>query len=432
MQEAWQEVMRLARKKVRAVEYRNWLRPLKPVRWNNGTVTVQVKNGEFQTWFVEHYEGMLRETLEEVLKKPTVIEYSIVDPELFDHARPEVTADMKQFPAEFTFDTFIVGSCNHMAYAAGRAVAERPGKAYNPLFIYGGTGLGKTHLLYAIGHAAQVSNPRLRVLYITSETYMNDMFTYLRLKNMEQFRAKYRDACDILLVDDVQFLRGPETQTQFFHTFNALHAANKQIVFTSDRFPEDLPNIEDRLKSRFEWGLIADINAPLLETRVAILKNKAEAMGMALPDDVALLIADQIRDNIRELESSLKTLQLASSTNGTEITVKLAQDTLKAFFRRRVRNVSCEQVQKAVAHKFGLSVAELRSKSRKKTIARPRHIGMYLCRRLTRSSYPEIGEKFGGRDHSSVMSGTRNIERLVKLDSTLRIIVEELEQKFKR
>ena len=432
MQEAWQEVMVQARKKVRAVEFRTWLKPLRPVRFENGSIIVQVKDGEFQSWFVEHYEEMLQETLEEVLKRPIAVEYHITEPELFDHGRKENEPFRSQFPPEFTFDNFVVGPSNHMAYAAGRAVAERPGRAYNPLFIYGGTGLGKTHLLYAIGQAARVRNPKVRVLYITSETYMNDMYTYLRLKNMDQFRAKYRDACDILLVDDVQFLRGPETQTQFFHTFNALHAANKQIVFTSDRFPQDLPNIEDRLKSRFEWGLIADINAPQLETRVAILKHKAEQMSLELTDELAMFIAEKVQENIRELESCLKTLQLASITVGQEISEKMAQETLKAYFNKRIKNVSIEQVQKVVATKFGLSVNDLRSKSRKKTVTRPRHIAMFLSRKLTGSSYPEIGEKFGGRDHSSVMSGTRNIEKLAKFDSTLRILVEELQQGFRQ
>jgi chromosomal replication initiator protein len=431
-QEVWQEVLRIVRLKVRAAEFRNWFKPLVPLDLKGSRLSLRVRDGEFQSWFMEHHEPILLETLEKVLDRPVTIDYKLLDPELFDHVREEAPARSSHFPEDFSFDQFVVGPSNHMAYAACRAVAEKPGRSYNPLFIYGGTGLGKTHLLYAVGNAARRRNPKLRVLYISSETYKNDFVAYLRLGNMDQFRTKYRDACDILLVDDIHFLKGEETQTQFFHTFNALHAAGKQIVFTSDRPPQELPNIEERLRSRFEWGLIADINPPELETRVAILKQKAEKMGMDFPDDVAGLVADRVRDNIRELESCLKTLHLATTTERSQVTPQMAQEYLKVYFRNRVRHTTIEQVQKAVALKSGVSVADLTSQCRKKTFARPRHVAMYLSRKLTSASFPEIGEKFGGRDHSSVMSGIRNIERLLPLDTTLRQLVEDLEQRFNR
>ncbi len=435
MQERWQEVLGYAQGEVRAFEFRNWFKPLKPVHWHNGTVTVQVKDAAFQEWFVERYEPVLLRSLEEVMEKPMTVEYKVVDRPLFEAqvvpAAPAPAASA--LGVDYIFDNFIVGPSNHMAFAAGKAVAERSGRAYNPLFIFGGTGLGKTHLLHAIGHYAHQRDPRLRVLYITAETYFHDMTTSIRTQNMEQFRVKYRDACDVLLVDDVQFLAGkPRTQEEFFHTFNALHAAGKQIAFSSDRFPQELPGLEDRLRSRFEWGLIAEIAAPELETRVAILRAKAERMVMALDDDVALLIAKQVRDNIRELESCLKTLHLVTATTGEQVTPALAQERLKSYFRSRIRRVNVDQIIRQVGHRYGVSEEEIKSRSRKKTIAAPRHVAMYLARRLTVHSFPELGERFGGRDHSSVMSATRKIDKQRRIDATLQQTIDEFEHKLRR
>jgi len=432
MQQSWQQVMSHLQGKTRRVDFRNWFQPLVPTRLSQGTLTLQVKDREFQTWFVEHHEPLLVEALEQVLGKPTSVDYKILNPELFDHSRPS-KPPVNPFSTQYTFDNFVVGPSNHMAYAAGRAAGEKPGGAYNPLFIYGGTGLGKTHLLNAMGQLACRHHPHLRVLYITAETYFNDLMVAIRVKNMEHFRVKYRDACDMLLVDDVQFFAGkPRTQEEFFHTFNALHAAGKQIAFTSDRFPQEIPEIEDRLKSRFEWGLIADINTPELETRVAILKAKAEMMELDLSDELALLLAQKIRDNIRELESCLKTLHLASETSGEPLSPKMAQERLKAYFRNQARRVTIEQIQKTVAGKFGVTEAELRSKSRKKNITFPRHVAMYLCRELTYASFPEIGDKFGGRDHTSVMSAHRNMKKRVHIEPAFNQLVEDLQQKLRR
>ncbi len=435
MQEQWQEVLENVRKKVRAFEFRNWFKVLKPIQWQQGTVTLQVKDADFQQWFVERYEKVLLGALEEVLERPMTVDYKVLERELFDVSAPVPRPESAAPPLapDYLFEHFVVGPCNHMAYAAGKAVAERSGKAYNPLFIYGGTGLGKTHLLHAIGHYAHARNPRLRVLYITAETYFHDMTTSIRKENMEQFRVKYRDACDVLLVDDVQFLAGkPRTQEEFFHTFNALHAAGKQIAFTSDRFPQELPEVEERLRSRFEWGLIAEIAPPELETRIAILKAKAERMGMGLDDEVAMLIARQVRDNIRELESCLKTLHLVASTTGGPVTAALAQEHLKGYFRSRIRRVSVEQVLRMVAQRYGVTEGELKSRSRKKNFALPRHVAMYLARRLTVHSFPELGEKFGGRDHTSVLAATRKIDKQRRIDAGLQQLLDEFEQRLRR
>lgn len=434
-QQQWDEALAIVRSKVKAVEYRNWIRPLKLVERGEGTVRVLVKDGEFQSWFAQHYQALLEQALEKVLLEPVELAYKVQDPELFDHsASSKEPATSVTISPKYRFENFVVGPSNHMAYAAGMAVGNRPGKSYNPLFLYGGTGLGKTHIMHAIGNRAMESRPGVRVLYITSETYVNDLMVSIRQNRMEQFRGKYRDYCDVLLVDDIQFLAGKErTQMEFFHTFNALHAAGKQIVFTSDRFPQELSDIEERLRSRFEWGLIADIKQPELETRVAILKHKAESQfGLNLPDDVALYIAREISDNVRELESCLTRLDLELSTSTQELSIKMAGNCLKSYLKHRTRQVSAETVQKAVASRYGVTAQELISKSRKKTLADPRHVAMYLVRRLSSLSFPEIGEKFGNRDHTSVMAACRKIERTIRLDSSLQQTVEDLEQRLKR
>lgn len=434
MEGQFQEAISLVKKQVRAVEFRNWIKPVRPVRWDNGTVTLLVKDGEFQKWFVEHYEGVVVRALEQVARKPVQVDYKVKQPELFDVSAGKGGPRHPTFISDYTFDNFVVGPSNHMAYAAARAVSNRPGRAYNPLFIYGGSGLGKTHLLYAIGATAQQLNPKLRVVYITLDAFLHDFYSAIRMKRMDQFRVKYRDSCDLLLVDDIQFLsgKGESTQFEFFHIFNALHSAHKQIIFTSDRFPRDIPDIEERLLSRFEWGLIADIKAPQVETRLAILKKKAEETGVELPDDVAQFIAAEVSDNVRELESCLNRLHLEAQTRNVAVTLKMAKESLKAYFRQRARRITPEAVQKAVSHRYHVGVDELISKSRKKTIATPRHVAMYLTRKLTHLSYPEIGARYGGRDHSSVISGIRKIERNLKADHQMLQSIQDIEQKLKR
>jgi len=329
----------------------------------------------------------------------------------------------------YTFDNFVVGSSNQLAHAASRAVAESPANRYNPLFIYGGVGLGKTHLVQAIGHTILEKNPKARIIYLSSESFMNELISALRFDKMDAFRAKYRDSCDVLLMDDIQFVAGKErTQEEFFHTFNTLYGSRKQIVLTSDKFPKDIPNLEERLRSRFEWGLIADIQAPEFETRVAILRKKAEEDKVHLPDDVATFLATHIASNIRELEGALVRVGAFSSLYGRPITLELAKEVLGALVQEKTRILTAEGIQKTVANFFNLKIAELKSGKKHKQIALPRQIAMYLTRKHTNSSFPDIGEKFGGKDHTTVLHACRKIEEKMKTDPSLKNTVESLEK----
>jgi chromosomal replication initiator protein len=314
----------------------------------------------------------------------------------------------------YTFDTFIVGPSNQFAHAACRAVAEAPSRSYNPLFIYGGVGLGKTHLMHAVGQYVLQHDPRLRLTYISSERFMNEMINALRYERILDFRERYRSV-DVLLVDDIQFVSGKEgTQTEFFHTFNSLYDAQKQIVLSSDRPPHEIPQLEERLRSRFEWGLIADIQPPDIETKVAILKRKAEAEVVPLPDTVALYIASRIKSNIRELEGSLIRLIAYASLTGREISLPLAQEVLKNVIDQDEKAITIDAIQKFVAEYYQLKVTDLKSRNNSKSVAMPRQVAMYLCKTLTHASLPEIGRSFGGKHHSTVIHSIRKVEDLRK------------------
>lgn len=319
---------------------------------------------------------------------------------------------------KYTFEKFVVGTSNQFAHAASLAAAETPGKTYNPLFIYGGVGLGKTHLMHAIGHSIKERNRHLRVSYITSEKFMNELINAIRYDKTQSFREKYR-SIDVLLMDDVQFMAGKErTQEEFFHTFNTLHNDQKQIVITSDCPPRDIPTLQERLHSRFEWGLIADIEPPDLETKVAILKRKADLDGIHLPDEIAIFIATKIRSNVRELEGSLVRLVAISSLRGVPISKMLAQDALKNIIdSERPEGLTMERIARIVASHYKLTVEEMKSKNNSRAVAVPRQVAMYLCKRLTSHSYPEIGREFGGKHHTTVMHSFDKIDTLVKKDS---------------
>jgi chromosomal replication initiator protein len=328
---------------------------------------------------------------------------------------------------KYTFDKFVVGACNQFAHAAALGVAESPGKTYNPLFIYGGVGLGKTHLMHAIGHSIKERNRHLRVAYITLEKFMNELINAIRYDKTQIFRDKYR-SIDVLLMDDVQFLAGKErTQEEFFHTFNALHNDQKQIVISSDCPPREIPTLEERLHSRFEWGLIADIEPPDLETKVAILKRKADLDGVFLPDDIAFFIASKVRSNIRELEGSLVRLIAISSLRGVPISKMLAQDAMRNVLdNEQPEGISMERIARMVAAHYKLTVEELKSKNNSRQIAVPRQIAMYLCKRLTKHSFPEIGREFGGKHHTTVMHSVEKIDALIKEDKNFHRVVSDL------
>jgi chromosomal replication initiator protein len=335
--------------------------------------------------------------------------------------------------SKYTFESFVVGSCNQFAHAASLAVAESPGKTYNPLYLYGGVGLGKTHLMHACGHAIRRRNPHLRVSYLSSERFMNELINSIRYDKTQVFREKYRSV-DVLLIDDIQFMAGKErTQEEFFHTFNTLYEQQKQIVISSDCPPREIPTLEERLHSRFEWGLIADLEPPDLETKVAILKRKAEAMGFIIPDEVALFIASRVKNNVRELEGSLIRLVAISSLRGVPVTKDLARDAIRNIASEEEPGViAIEQIQKAVAGNYKLSVEQLVSKNNSRQFAFPRQIAMYLCKKLTKHSYPEIGRAFGGKHHTTVIHSVEKIQLLAVTDAGLQRLLLDLSESLQK
>ena len=335
--------------------------------------------------------------------------------------------------AKYTFDSFVVGSCNQFAHAASHAVAEAPGKTYNPLFLYGGVGLGKTHLMHACGHAIKQRNPHLKLSYLSSERFMNELINAIRYDKTQGFREKYRSV-DVLLIDDIQFMAGKErTQEEFFHTFNTLYEQQKQIVISSDCPPREIPTLEERLHSRFEWGLIADIEPPDLETKVAILKRKAETLGFVIPDDVALFIASRVKNNVRELEGSLIRLVAISSLRGIPVSKDLARDAIRNLATEEESGViTIEQIQKRVAANYKLTVDQLVSKNNSRQVSFPRQVAMYLCKRLTKNSYPEIGRAFGGKHHTTVIHSFEKIQSLAASDSSLQRLLLDLSESLQK
>ncbi len=454
MSEIWLSVLEKIRSKISEVNYNAWFGQVECLRSEPEEIVLGVPNIFTKEWLADYYSDTIREELGKITGRNYAVQFEIQEVPITsegessgaatatqasvtttaNESAPLVTAMVRAPIAEalnprYTFDRFVVGSDNQFATAACKAVADLPGGHYNPLFIYGGVGLGKTHLLNAIGMSIQERFPHLRILYIGSERFMNEVINGIRFDKMPQLRRKYRESCDVLLMDDIQFIAGKErTQDEFFHTFNCLYDAHKQIVVTSDRFPKDIPGLEDRLRSRFEWGLVADIQAPDLETRIAILQKKAEADGITLPAEVSIFLAQQIRSNVRELEGSLIRLSAYSSLNGVPITVELAKDVLKNLVREERHRCSIENVQKLVADYYQIKIADMKSARRMKHLAFPRQIAMYLCKKHVQSSFPEIGQKFGGKDHTTVIHAVRKIEAQVKTDARLRDDIEFLEK----
>ena len=399
---------------------------------------IRVPNEYFRYWLTENYSEVIEEALGEVGLEDWAWELVVEDSEPgHDRFGPGVDviaegpcpqAAQCNLNPKYTFGRFVVGASNQFAHAAALAVAEQPSKAYNPLFVYGGVGLGKTHLMHAVGHYIKIRSPRARLIYMSSERFMNELINSIRYDKTIQFREKYRNI-DVLLIDDIEFLAGKErTQEEFFHTFNDLYDNQKQIVISSDCPPREIPTLEERLHSRFEWGLIADIQPPDLETKVAILKKKAELEAVSLPDDVVFFIAQHIRSNVRELEGSLIRLVAFSSLTGEEITLDLAEKVLKNIAEQDTRIITVEDVQKVVANHFSLSPAELRARNNSRRIAEPRQIAMYLARVLTKNSLPQIGKAFGGKHHTTVLHSIRKIEHLSKEDPRMKALLKRLQE----
>ena len=425
---------------------------------------LRAPNQDVKDWIVSNYGKVLAESLNEqrlsgysvgwVVGKvpdwiPTdlnlpasdpVITQSEITTSVSDNASPTISVTENSaslvepsLSAKYTYESFVVGSCNQFAHAASLAVAEAPGRTYNPLYLYGGVGLGKTHLMHACGHAIRSRNQHLKLCYISSERFMNDLINAIRYDKTQSFREKYRSV-DVLLIDDVQFMAGKErTQEEFFHTFNALYDQQKQIVISSDCPPREIPTLEERLHSRFEWGLIADIEPPDLETKIAILKRKGDLIGVSIPDDVAMFIASRVKSNVRELEGSLVRLIAIASLRGEPISKSLAQDAIRNFAKEEESGVvTIQQIQKAVASAYKLTSEELISKNNARQISHPRQVAMYLCKHLTKHSYPEIGRAFGGKHHTTVMHSVEKIEALVVTDETLQRLISELSESLQR
>jgi chromosomal replication initiator protein len=440
----WDQVLARIETKVNRHSFYTWFKPTSFVADEGGAIRVRVPNGLFRDWLTKHYSAVLIEALGEVERRGTAVSFVTDDGipvvpitvDVAPEAEPETPLEQPEpqvggLAPRYSFDTFIVGGSNQFAHAACRAVAEAPSRSYNPLFIYGGVGLGKTHLMHAIGHYVLNHLKTLKLTYISSERFMNEMINAVRYDRVLDFRERYRSV-DILLVDDIQFLAGKEgTQTEFFHTFNALYDSQKQIVISSDRPPHEIQQLEERLRSRFEWGLIADIQPPDLETKVAILRRKAEAEGVVLPDNVALYIAGKIKSNIRELEGSLIRLVAFASLTGREISLPLAQEVLRNVLQHDDRAVTIEVIQKFVADFYQLKLVELKSRNNSKSVAMPRQIAMYLCKALTNASLPEIGKSFGGKHHSTVIHSIRKIEALRKSDGDFNTLINNLSESLR-
>jgi chromosomal replication initiator protein len=448
----WDEVLGRIEAKVGRHSFHTWFKPTALLSDEGELVTVRVPNPLFTEWLPKHYSVVLAEALKDVGRADVELVFVsdgaglpsgvtparegpllIPPPPLpppHNEALPAVTAPAGLNP-RYTFDTFIVGPSNQFAHAACRAVAEAPSRSYNPLFIYGGVGLGKTHLMHAIGQYVLQHARNVKLTYISSERFMNEMINAVRYDRILDFRERYRTV-DVLLVDDIQFVSGKEgTQNEFFHTFNALHDAQKQIVISGDRPPHEIPALEERLRSRFEWGLIADIQQPDIETKVAILKKKAEGEVVPLPDSVALYIASRIKSNIRELEGSLIRLIAYASLTGRSLSIELAQEVLRNVSDHDDKAVTIEQIQKFVAEYFQLKLAELKSRNNSKSVATPRQIAMYLCKQLTHASLPEIGRSFGGKHHSTVIHSIRKIEEMRKKNKEFDGLIANLLDSFK-
>jgi len=442
MAEIWAQALTEIKERIGKQNFDAWIKPVRFMHRGKNEILLEVPNKFFRDWLTEHYLHHIETILTSLCKSEMRVHFEInakleqqaptakgeKKPEKEREAPPHNNQNLVQ---KYTFENFVIGASNQFAHAACTAVANQPGEHYNPLFIYGGVGLGKTHLVNAIGHRVAAQKPHLKVAYLSSESFMNELISSLRRDKMDEFKKKFRNV-DVLIVDDVQFIAGKErTQEEFFHTFNSLYESHKQIVITSDKFPKEIPGLEDRLRNRFEWGLIADIQTPDMETRVAILQKKAEIERVQLPHEVAIFLASNIDSNVRELEGSLTRLGAFSSLTKTPITIEFAKEVLSQNLKGSEHEVTVESIQKTICDYFNIKLGDLKAKRRTQNVALPRQVAMYLCRKHTESSFPSIGDKFGGRDHSTVIHASKTIEKKIKDDPHMLSTIEKLERNLK-
>lgn len=430
----WEDVLSRLEGKVNPHSFATWFRPTQYTDLREGVLRVRVPNPQFRDWLARNYNGVIGEALSELGRADVRVVFEADVEASTGTAEPAAEREGAATAAlnpKYTFESFVVGSSNQFAHAAARAVAEIPCKSYNPLFLYGGVGLGKTHLMHAIGHYIQARSRHLRLLYISTDRFINEMINAIRFDRLPAFREKFR-SIDVLLVDDIQFIAGKDrTQEEFFHIFNALHDTQKQIVISSDCPPRQIPTLEERLHSRFEWGLIADIQPPDIETKVAILRKKAEAERVEMSENVALFIASKVKTNIRELEGSLIRLIAFASLTGRDIDLPLAQEVLKDLLHSDDKPITIEMIQKFVADHYNVKLSEMKAKNNSKAVAVPRQIAMYLTKTLTGASLPEIGKCFGGKHHSTVIHSVRKIDLMRRRDPDFDRLINSFVQAFR-
>jgi chromosomal replication initiator protein len=440
----WSRAVHSLKERIAQQNFEIWIKPISFLSVNGDCVELEVPNRFFKEWINEHYSSQIQNALADLIKKECQVRFQIRNekPPRRELAIPSPEKNESKtvhgqagiFNPKYTFDQFVVGASNQFANAACLAVANLPAKNYNPLFIYGGVGLGKTHLLHAVGN--QIIHQRIlpdvkKICYLSSEEFTNELINSIRFEKMDEFRNKFRKM-DILLIDDIQFIAGKErTQAEFFHTFNSLYEARKQIVVTSDKFPKDIPNFEERLRSRFEWGLIADIQPPDVETKVAILRKKAEMENIPLPNEVAFFLASQIDSNVRVLEGCLTRIGAFASLQKTPVDIQMAKEVLKNIIKPREELISIESIQKVVSAFFNIKIADLKMKRKYKGNVLPRQVAMYLSRKLTSASLIEIGDKFGGKDHSTVIHSIKKVEERMSKELAFKESIDTLFSRVK-
>jgi chromosomal replication initiator protein len=450
MADIWSEALHGLEPRLDKQTFDMWLRPIRLARVEGDLLQLRAPNRFLKEWFETHYLDLALDELEsrherkfkvaiEVVEEPSELALAVQSVQSSEPTQVARSVETRSRPvgpplglhARYCFETFVKGGCNELAASAAMAAADEPGRRFNPLFIYGGVGLGKTHLLHGVGLALHRKDPSSRIVYLSAEQFMNEFVTAVRNNEFDQFRTRYRRDCDCLLIDDIQFIAGRDrTMDEFFHVFNALYEAGKQIVVTADRVPADMPGMEERLTSRLNWGLVADVQPPDLETRIAIVQTKAERDGIELSPEVALAIAELVRSNVRELEGALLRVTAFAQLRGVELDAEFVRSTLGRTATDRPP-ISVEAVQKAVAAYFSVRLVDLKGKRRHRGISRPRMIAMYLCRQLTAASFPEIGMRFGGKDHSTVINACKRIEELMQIEDELRTAVESLRSQLK-